>query len=159
MKRRKAREYALQFLYRIDFFGGPGEETGRYTKPGELKGELLSFWNEAGDAEQDVKLFAEDIITGTIMHLEEIDSAIERIAEKWTLSRIASIDRNILRFAVYELLFRKDIPGAVTINEALEIAKKYSTAESASFINGLLDRIAREYGMKGQDHKSRKLEG
>jgi len=153
MKRRKAREYALQFLYRIDFFGGPGEETGRYTKPGELKGELESFWNEAGDAEQDVKLFAEDIITGAIMHLEEIDSAIERIAEKWTLSRIASIDRNILRFAVYELLFRKDIPGAVTINEALEIAKKYSTAESASFINGILDRIAREYSMKGPDQK------
>jgi len=140
-------------LYRIDFFGGPGEEPGRCTKPGELKGEIESFWNETGDAEQDVKLFAGDIITGTVMHLEEIDSAIERIAEKWTLSRIASIDRNILRFAVYELLFRKDIPDAVTINEALEIAKKYSTAESASFINGILDRIAREYSMKGPEQK------
>ncbi len=159
MKRTKAREYALQFLYRIDFFDGPGGEPERYTKPGELQGEIESFWKEAGDAEQDVKLFAGDIIKGTITHLEEIDSAIERIAEKWTLLRIASIDRNILRFAAYELLFRKDIPSAVTINEALEIAKKYSTAESASFINGLLDRIAREYGMKGQDHKSRKLEG
>ena len=159
MKRRKAREYALQFLYRIDFFDGSGGGPERYTKPGELKGEIESFWNEAGDAGQDVKLFAGDIITGTIMHLEEIDSAIERIAEKWTLLRIASIDRNILRFAAYELLFRKDIPSAVTINEALEIAKKYSTAESASFINGLLDRIAREYGMKGQDQKSRGLEG
>ncbi len=145
MKRRKAREYALQFLYRIDFFEGGGSGPKHYTKPGELKSELDSFWNEAGDAAQDVKSFAEDIITGTIKNLDEIDSVIQRIAEKWTLSRIASIDRNILRFACYELLFRKDIPGAVTINEALEIAKKYSTADSASFINGLLDRIAHEY--------------
>jgi N utilization substance protein B len=153
MKRRKARECALQFLYRIDFFDGSGGETKRYTKPGELEGEIESFWNDAGDVEQDVKSFATDIVTGTIEHLEEIDSVIQRVAEKWTLLRIASIDRNILRFAAYELLFRKDIPSAVTINEALEIAKKYSTAESASFINGLLDRIAREYGMKGADTK------
>ena len=153
MKRRKAREYALQFLYRIDFFDGPEGETERYKNAGELKGEIESFWNEADDAEQDVKLFAGDIITGTIMHLEEIDSTIQRIAEKWTLDRIASIDRNILRFAAYELLFRKDIPSAVTINEALEIAKKYSTAESASFINGILDRISRESGMKGPEPK------
>lgn len=153
MKRRKAREHALQFLYRIDFFDGAGGKTRSYTEPGELKSELDSFWKEAGDVEQEVKSFAEDIITGTIKNLETIDSVIQRIAEKWTLSRIASIDRNILRLAAYELLFRKDIPAAVTINEALEIAKKYSTAESASFINGLLDRIVREYSAKGPDRK------
>jgi N utilization substance protein B len=146
MKRRKAREHALQFLYRIDFFDASEGETGYHTKTGELKGEIESFWKDAGDVEPDVKSFAEDIITGTITHLEEIDSIIQQTAEKWSLARIASIDRNILRFAAYELLFRKDIPGAVTINEAIEIAKKYSTAESASFINGLLDRIAREHG-------------
>ncbi|MBF0506975.1 MAG: transcription antitermination factor NusB [Nitrospirae bacterium] len=156
MKRRKAREHALQFLYRIDFSDGTGGKTRSYAKPGELKSELDSFWNEAGDVEPEVKSFAEDIITGTIKNLETIDSVIQRIAEKWTLSRIASIDRNILRLAAYELLFRKDIPGAVTINEALEIAKKYSTAESASFINGLLDRIVREYCAKEPDRKKKK---
>ncbi|MBF0557783.1 MAG: transcription antitermination factor NusB [Nitrospirae bacterium] len=148
MKRRKAREYALQFLYRIDFFEGSGAEIVHYAKPGELKKELESFWNDAGETPQDVKSFAEDVIAGTIDHLEEIDSVISKIAEKWTLTRIASIDRNILRAAAYELLFRKDIPSAVTINEALEIAKKYSTAESASFINGILDRISRDQGPK-----------
>jgi len=144
MKRRKAREYALQFLYRIDFLEDSGEKQGHYAKPGELNKEFDSFWNDTGDVVNDVKSFAEDVIRGTINHLEEIDSVISQTAEKWTLSRIASIDRNIIRSATYELLFRKDIPFAVTINEALEIAKKYSTAESASFINGILDRISRE---------------
>jgi len=134
MKRRKAREYALQFLYRLDFFDSD-----------DLKNELGSFWNETGEIEPDIRNFASEIITGTIRNLEAIDSVIQKFAEKWTLSRIASIDRNILRFAAYELLYRKDIPDAVTINEALEIAKKYSTAESAAFINGILDRIAKEF--------------
>src|SRR5208283_1826987 len=127
MKRRKAREYALQFLYRIDFLEDSGEKQGHYAKPGELNKEFDSFWNDTGDVVNDVKSFAEDVIRGTINHLEEIDSVISQTAEKCTLSRIASIDRNIIRSATYELLFRKDIPFAVTINEALEIAKKYST--------------------------------
>lgn len=138
----------MQFLYRIDFFEGPGAGPSHYAKPGELKKDIESFWNDAGDVEQDVRSFAEEVIVGTVNHLEEIDSVIGKAAEKWTLPRIASIDRNILRAATYELLFRKDVPSAVSINEALEIAKKYSTAESASFINGILDRIAREQGAK-----------
>lgn len=98
-----------------------------------------------------MRAFTEDIITGTLKHLGELDPLLQKVAEKWALSRMASIDRNILRFAAYEILHRKDIPDAVTINEALEIAKKYSTADSASFINGILDKVAKEYGAKGRN--------
>jgi len=140
MKRRKAREYSLQFLYRIDFTGNLNSENTRNS----FRGSFDLFWQEAGEKDQETKLFAEDLISGTIEHIEEIDSIIQSVAEKWTITRMASIDRNILRFSAYELIYRKDIPHPVTINEAIEIAKKYSTSESAAFINGILDKIAKE---------------
>lgn len=90
--------------------------------------------------------FAEELVRGTTGHLEEIDRVIQDAAENWDVKRMAAVDRNILRFAVYEILYRLDIPPAVTINEALEIAKKYSSMESVPFINGLLDKIARDKG-------------
>lgn len=96
------------------------------------------------DAE--VRKFAEELVRGTLTHLDEIDQRIRQAAAHWKMDRMASVDRNIMRSAVYEILYREDIPPAVTINEALEIAKKYSSAASVSFINGLLDRIARECG-------------
>lgn len=86
--------------------------------------------------------FVEDIIGGTIRHLKEIDEIIQSASKHWEFDRIAAVDRNIMRFAVYELKYRTDIPTAVTINEAVDIAKKFSTVESYSFINGVLDRIA-----------------
>ena len=92
---------------------------------------------------EELKHFATEIYRGTLKHLEEIDRVVQEAAEHWDLHRMAAVDRNILRFAVYEILYRPDIPSAVTINEALEIAKKYSSLESVPFINGLLDRIAR----------------
>ena len=145
MKRRKAREYALQFLYRIDFVTQDSklknQESGR-------RDSLELFWSDKDEKDPDTKYFAEDIISETIKNLKKIDTLIQKVAEKWKISRMASIDRNILRFAIYELLFRNDIPNAVTINEALEIAKKYSTSESAAFINGILDKIAKEYCQK-----------
>ncbi len=145
MKRRKAREYVLQFLYRIDFLGDYRGSTKEPQDLPELSRDLRLFWEETGEEDPEVKKFAEDLITGTIDNLGELDSLLQKTAEKWKLLRMASVDRNIMRFAAYELLFRKDIPSAVTINEALEIAKKFSTAESASFINGILDRIAKEH--------------
>jgi len=134
MRRRRAREYALQILFQIDFKGR--EVSGN---------DFEDFWldkNETGD----VKKFAEEIVRGTIKSLDEIDSWIEKVAENWVLRRMAAVDRNILRFAAYEILYRKDIPSAVTINEAIEIAKKFSSSESAPFINGILDRLAKEVG-------------
>ena len=98
------------------------------------------------DAE--VRKFSEELVSGTLSHLDEIDRTIQQVAANWKMDRMASVDRNIMRFAVFELLYRDDIPPAVTINEALEIAKKYSSSEAASFINGLLDKIARDSGKK-----------
>ena len=138
MKRRDAREYALQFLYGIDFLGSFKDDAGRIEKA------LSDFWTDNHEGDQNIRAFAKKIITGTINNLEEIDAVIQKTAEKWKIDRMASIDRNIMRFATYELLFMKDIPNAVSINEALEIAKKYSAAESAAFINGILDRIAKK---------------
>jgi N utilization substance protein B len=107
--------------------------------------DFLDFWaDKKGD--KDIKQFTEEIVKGTLMHLDEIDRMIERVTENWALKRMAAVDRNILRFAAYEILYRKDIPSAVTINEALEIAKKFSSSEAASFLNGILDRLAKDVG-------------
>jgi len=132
MKRRKAREYVLQFLFQSDF-----------GNKGSISAGLKQFW---ADKEEDteIKKFAAEIIKGTLSSLDEIDSTINKSAEHWAIQRMAAVDRNILRFAVYELLYRDDIPRAVTINEAIEVAKKYSTTESAAFINGILDKIAKK---------------
>lgn len=131
MKRRKAREYAFQFLFQFDFTG---------KKPG--REELSEFW-ESKEEDAEGREFIEAIVYGTIKHLSEIDAAVQKAAEHWVLQRMAAVDRNILRLATYELLYRRDIPSAVTINEAIEIAKRYSSTESASFINGILDSIAK----------------
>jgi N utilization substance protein B len=134
MKRRKAREYALQILFQADFTGKKSDREA-----------LSEFWS-AKKENADVRKFTEDLVEGTLDKIEEIDTTIEKVTENWLLKRMAAVDRNILRFAAYEILYRKDIPAAVTINEALEIAKKYSSLESASFLNGVLDRLARREG-------------
>jgi N utilization substance protein B len=134
MKRRKAREYALQILFQVDF-----------TKKEINNKDIEEFWSDKKER-KNVKEFTEDIVRGTLNRLDEIDAVIEKVAENWLLKRMAAVDRNILRFAAYEILYKKDIPYAVTINEAIEIAKKFSSTESASFINGILDRLAKEAG-------------
>lgn len=134
MKRRRAREYALQILFQIDFKGKKIANK-----------DLEAFWSDK-DVSEDIKKFTEALVKGTLQRLDEIDSKIEKVAENWILNRMAAVDRNILRFAAYEILYRKDIPLAVTINEAIEIAKKFSTSEAAPFINGILDRLAKEVG-------------
>jgi len=132
MNRRKAREYALQMLFQSEF---AGKERG-VTYPED-------FLPPAKEKEV-MKKFVEELVTGTIRNITEIDKVIQGAAENWDLNRMAAVDRNILRLAIFEILYRKDIPSAVTINEALEIAKKYSSLESVPFINGLLDKVARD---------------
>jgi N utilization substance protein B len=134
MKRRQAREYALQILFQIDF---TEKKLGRR--------ELDEFWSDKKE-NKEIRAFAEELVKGTLEKLEDIDALIEKLAENWILGRMAAVDRNILRLAAFEILYRKDIPSAVTINEALEIAKKYSSSESAPFLNGVLDRLAKEAG-------------
>ncbi|MBI4411178.1 MAG: transcription antitermination factor NusB [Deltaproteobacteria bacterium] len=134
--RRKAREYCLQVLFQIEFTGG----TGQGPKPNEV---LSRFWEENSTSDE-VRKFTEELALGAIRNQKEIDVLIEAHSTNWKLSRMASVDRNLLRQAVYELIYCDAIPSSVTINEAVEIAKKYGTEESSAFINGILDKIAKE---------------
>ena len=134
--RRKAREYALQILYQLEM----AQE--------EPKKIYDNFW-QSQSTTQDVIDFATQIVDGTFRNLKEIDALIEKHATHWKLSRMNSVDRNILRLSVYELLYCHDIPTSVTINEAIEIAKKFGTEDSSSFINGILDHLAKELSNQG----------
>jgi len=134
MKRRKAREHALQILFQLDI---------KKEKPSATV--LKHFWAEY-QPDDEVRLFAEELVKGTYKHLARINKLIHDCAKNWSLDRMAVVDRNVLRMAVYEILFRMDIPSSVTINEAIEIARKFGTDESGAFVNGILDNVARTTG-------------
>lgn len=135
-KRRRAREIALQFLYQYD---SQGETSSEHLV---IKQQIDLFWS-AKDASinKEVKEFATILITGSCENMDGIDRVINKYSKNWRLSRMPTIDRNILRMAIYELAYLRNIPPPVTINEAVELAKKFGTEESGSFINGILDRI------------------
>jgi len=132
--RRLARERALQALYQLDISGGISIE------------EALE-WAWAANAQEEPKQegahrFATELVQGACESIEEIDSLVEAHSHHWRLERMSKIDRNILRLGVFELKYRPDIPKKVTLNEAIELAKKFGTENSSAFINGLLDRLA-----------------
>ena len=128
-KRTLAREYALQILYQCEL------------NPEEISRVVQSFWEQVPKEDPEIKKFTERLVMGTYEHLKEIDEVISRAVQNWELSRVAILDKNIMRFATYELLFMADIPPKVTINEAVNLAKKFSQEESGKFVNGVLDRI------------------
>jgi N utilization substance protein B len=130
--RRKSRELALQMLFQADM-GKQSKEDVRRT-----------FWRERGTIEQETRGFADDLFGVATERTAEIDGMIERHAEHWRMDRMAAVDRNILRLGVAELLSYPDTPRPVVINEALEIARRFSGPESVNFINGVLDSIAKE---------------
>jgi len=130
--RRDAREAAVQFLYQLDTH-----------KPADVEKALEEFWRQ-NDSKQNVRDFANDLLRGTLEKKTEIDAKITSLADNWDFERLAVVDRNILRLALYEMLFRTEIPPVVSINEAIEIAKKFSSAESGKFVNGLLDRVKKD---------------
>jgi N utilization substance protein B len=130
MLRRKAREYALQMLFQFDV-----------TRKDE--GLMEHFWLQHKVVPA-VRDFANCLVEGVLKNLGEIDGMIKKYTQHWALDRIATVDRNILRFAIYEILYIDDIPAKVTINEAIEITKKYADQDSSAFINGILDRVVRE---------------
>ena len=130
--RRKARECSLQLLYQLDVGGGKVQEA------------LETYW-AVQEADEDVRQFATALVEGVIKNLPSIDEIISAYSTNWKVSRMASIDKNILRLAVYELTRCDDIPVKVTINEAVEIAKSYGTEESGAFVNGILDNVAKKY--------------
>jgi transcription antitermination protein NusB len=131
--RRKARVCALQMLFQYDISRpDPSELVESY---------WLAFGEEAGDVARD---YANRLALGAIAHLSEVDNLIKKRAEHWRISRMAVVDRNVLRLAVHEFLFEPDTPKTVVINEALEIARRFSTFEATQFINGILDAIKRD---------------
>ena len=131
--RRRARECALQMLFAADVAEMPPDDVVR------------SYWAELGESELDetARAFATRLATGTLSNLEQLDERIRSRAEHWRISRMAVVDRNILRLAVYEFLY-EPTPRTVAINEALEIARRFSTYEATQFINGILDAIKRD---------------
>jgi N utilization substance protein B len=131
--RRKARECALQMLFAADVAETPPDEVVR------------TYWAELGDAdlEESAREFATRLAAGTLAHLQPLDERIRSRAEHWRIARMAVVDRNILRLAVYEFL-HEPTPRTVAINEALEIARRFSTYEATQFINGILDAIKRD---------------
>jgi N utilization substance protein B len=155
-KRREARERAVQFLFQHDL-----------NPPEKLDEALEQFWDSQRAAaiaeekspatwgqatelppptadEAAVRLFADPLIRGTLENRDEADGVIKKHAKNWELHRIAAVDRNILRLAIYEMLHREDIPPVVSINEAVDIAKKFSTQDSGKFVNGILDKVKDE---------------
>ncbi len=127
-KRTQAREFALQILYEQEINPHPVEEL------------LTSFWRNRAAAPE-VREYAERVVRGVLDHLLEIDGVISKYAEHWELPRMAAVDRNILRLATFELLYLEEVPPKVAINEAVNIAKKFSQEESGKFVNGILDKI------------------
>ena len=155
--RREARERAVQFLFQCDL-----------NAPDKMSEALDHFWDsqrraaiaQASDgkatwgeevvlpppttAEAALRLFADPLITGTMEHRAEVDAVIVKHAKNWDMDRMAAVDRNILRLAIFEMLHRDDIPPVVSINEAVDIAKKFSTDDSGKFVNGILDKVRGE---------------
>ena len=131
-KRTLARNCALQFFYQIDI-----------TKESLVNKALEDFWKNQDDVDRSVKDFANTLVKGTLGNLEAIDKHISKRAANWQLRRMAVVDRNILRLSTYELLYLKEIPPKVSINEAIELAKKYGDTESGKFVNGILDKISK----------------
>jgi transcription antitermination protein NusB len=130
--RRKSRELVLQMLFQADMGRQKAEDVRR------------TFWNERSGVGAEVRGFAEDLFRVASDRTSEIDQLIERHAENWRMERMAAVDRNVLRAAVAELLAFPTTPRAVIINEALEIARKFSSPESVQFINGVLDSVGRD---------------
>jgi len=140
-RRRKSREFALQVLYQLNITKQDALQVLT-----QFEGHFLSH----GEADE----FLKCLVLGVLEHFSELDWLIEKYSENWRLDRINIIDRNILRMALFELLYCEEIPPKVTINEAIDLGKRYGSEDSGSFINGILDRIQNEVVRKPIQPKS-----
>ena len=145
-KRTKSRELALQLLYQVD------------VRREDADALFDDFWqrefNLNDEIDDSIKEFSTVLVKGVLENLSAIDSVISSYAENWELKRMAVIDRNVIRMATFELLHLEDIPPKVSINEAVDLAKKYGDIDSGKFVNGILDKINREEGKKVEGKKS-----
>ena len=130
--RRRGREYALQMLYAMDVTGYQPDQ-------------VFAGFYAIQDLNRDAFYYARRLVDGVHGHLEEIDTALTRYAEHWKIHRMAVVDRNLLRLGLYELMFVKEIPFPIVINEALEIVKEFSDQEGTQFLNGILDAARKEF--------------
>ena len=137
--RREARELALQALYQLDMSGD--EDTAR---------SLALFWSHFRGRD-DAQRFAHELVEGVCAERERLDALIRECAEHWRLPRLSRVDLNLLRLAAFELLAREEIPTSVSINEAVEIARRFGGEDSAAFVNGVLDAIATLVGAKAKE--------
>jgi len=130
----------LQILYQLDLAGQLRESVDETT----IEQALAQFWLSFADSDEPVdRTFAERLVKGVTSQRSGLDAALGAASQNWKLARMASVDRNLLRTAAYEILYCPDIPHRVTINEALEIAKRFSGGQAAAFVNGILDQIAK----------------
>ena len=139
--RREARELALQLLYALEL------------NPIDIE-EGLRLSRENSRASEGVRLFAEELVAGVMANRSAIDKKIRGQSKNWAISRMAKVDLNILRLALFELMFREDIPRNVTINEAIEVAKKFGSEESSAFINGMLDEMDADFPDKEKQREN-----
>lgn len=136
--RSSGREAALQMLFALEAGGGPPERV------------VATYWQETpGDPEG--RAYADEVVLGVAAELEATDEAIRKASTNWRIERMARVDRNVLRLGTWELLRRVDVPRAVILDEAVELAKRYGSEESGAFVNGVLDRIAEDLGRADQD--------
>jgi len=142
--RRRAREYAMQVLFQADMSSMEIDEALNALWAGLLEDEDGSLGGR--QAEDEEIRFASMLAQGVEREQESLDKRIEACSTNWRMTRMPHVDRNILRMGAFEILFLDEVPAHVTINEAIELAKKFGTAESKGFINGILDRLAREAG-------------
>jgi len=143
-KRRAGRELALQTLFQIDI---------ARASPAEA---MVAFAD--GRHSEDTVEFARTLVLGTVQKQADIDSVIGKYARGWTVDRLANVDRNVLRLAIFEILYLPEIPGSVTIDEAVEMAKRYSTAESGRFINGILGNLLRDLEAETKETEAKERE-
>ncbi len=165
-KRRMAREMALQMLYQHDMGGSSAEQifqtfdraiyfearaaSGDGERPARPKAKRTAEEGERGRREvEEAFSYARALVDGTLGHLDEVNGLIRQQADNWRLERMPAVDRNILRLAVYELLYEEDIPKLVVVDEAIELAKKFSTDQSSRFVNGLLDGLLKRREFPG----------
>jgi N utilization substance protein B len=132
ISRSRCREWALQALYQAEYVG-------------HRQGEVIRYYRHFQERDK-VPAYLTKLVEGVTAHQEELDALIKQHSEHWRLERMAAVDRNLLRLALYELLHQPEIPAKVVINEAVELAKRYGSEESGSFINGILDRIRQHVG-------------
>jgi N utilization substance protein B len=146
-RRSRGREVALQVLYQIE------------QNTGIAADEIHRFIDRRLLDDKKLAEFTVDLIAGVREHQPQIDAMIKEVAENWRLDRMAAIDRNILRLGAYEMLFQSEVPARVAINEALELAKRYSTAQSSRFVNGILDRVLHLHSTSQSEVQSEGSEG